>query len=74
MDIYRMDWASDKSEERPLFNQLSIDKSSILDYEAFRELVSLYDLYIIAEEEHYYILDGSDENLDLFKYYWSFYT
>ncbi len=68
-----MNWASNETEEKPLFNQVYVEKETIADYDAFVSLISLYDLYVIAEEELYYIIDGSDENLEEFKYNWNFY-
>ncbi len=68
-----MNWASNETEEKPRFDQVDGEKETIADYDAFVSLISLYDLYVIAEEELYYIIDGSDENLEEFKYYWNFY-
>ena len=66
-----MDWASKENEESPSFNQLAVNKSNVKDFETFNEFVQLYGLNIIQEEDMYYILDGSKDDLEEFSKDWN---
>lgn len=66
-----MDWAAEIGENLPSLDQLAVDKSTVLDDASFKELVALYNLTVIQEEDQYYILDGAQEDLKLFSSDWS---
>ena len=51
-----------------LMNSMDI---CVLDDSNFKELVALYNLTVIQEEDQYYILDGTKEDLKLFSSDWS---
>lgn len=55
----------------PNMNQLSVNKDSIENIMAFNELVDLFHLTIIAEEQEYYILDGNRNEIKAFKNFWN---
>ncbi len=65
-----MNWASDCPGNIPEFKQVYVAKSSISNEDNFKEFVRLSGLSIIAEEDHYYILDGSAEELLEFSNDW----
>lgn len=67
-----MNWASEETPESPKLNQLAVAKDGIGDHTYFKELIGLYNLTIIYEEQEYYILDGSPEDLDEFQRDWNF--
>ena len=66
-----MNWASEKSESRPSFNQIAVDKKTVTDPDSFRDFAALYGLQVIQEEDSYYILDGMQENLEEFYEDWN---
>lgn len=66
-----MNWAADIGENPPSLDQLAVNKSTVLDDSNFKELVALYNLTVIQEEDQYYILDGAKEDLKLFSSDWS---
>ena len=64
-------WRKNTMANLPKLNYVAINKDSVVNYESFLNIIDLYDLKIIAEEPKYYILDGSDSNLESFKAYWN---
>lgn len=66
-----MEWASKEHEESPSFNQLAVNKETVSNPETFGDFVALYGLRIIQEEDLYYILDGSIEDLMEFAKDWN---
>lgn len=55
----------------PSFNQLSVSKDSIEDIASFVDLIDIYNLKIVNEEQNHYILDGSTRDIVAFKRYWN---
>lgn len=56
----------------PKLNQIYVNKKDITEFSIFKDLIKLYNLNIISQEDNYYILDGYDEDLDAFIAYWNY--
>ena len=54
----------------PDFHQIAIRKKDITSKAIFKELIQLYNLEIVYDEDEYYILDGSAQDIHDFQKYW----
>lgn len=52
-------------------DSMPIFKSDVYDKTSFELLLSLYDCRISSIEDAYYIVEGTPENLEDFRNYWS---
>lgn len=50
---------------------MPIFKSDVLDKNAFELLLNLYDCHISFVEDEYYIVEGTPENIEDFRVYWT---
>lgn len=48
-----------------------ISKSEVTDQNSLELLLSLYDCHIASVEDTHYIIEGTSENIEEFRYYWS---
>ena len=54
----------------PDFHQIAVRKKDVRSKAIFNELIQLYNLEIVYDEDEYYILDGSSQDIHDFQKYW----
>jgi len=51
--------------------KMSIAKSEVTDKNSLELLLSLYDCHITSVDDKHYVIEGTPENIEEFRYYWS---